>query len=132
MTDQMKYVHPTEKVELMFSGGHPWRRDADLFRQFCEWLGNQNPNAIKAGMSPRRAGLGYVINCEKTHNDLEKLDAAWEEFQELQRRKQQKVEGELESVDQPVPPKLISEMTPEDQQVAMEAMERAKKNLRRN
>ncbi|NCJ05185.1 hypothetical protein GS597_01350 [Synechococcales cyanobacterium C] len=68
----------------------PWRNDQNVFRIFCVWLGNQNKRALESGMSPYRAGLGYVINCEKTYDDIEKLDAAWEEFKALETEREAK------------------------------------------
>lgn len=74
----------------------PWRKaKKPIFKEFCEWLGKTNTAAIKAGMSPYRAGLGYVINCEKTSNDLEKLEAAWDEFDAM--KIQQAVNLELQA-----------------------------------
>lgn len=68
-------------------------------------------------------------------NKIWQQNWAWLELrdQEAVAELKERAEPELqvESVKSEMP-KLISEMTPEDQQAAREAMERAKKNLRRN
>jgi len=86
-----------DRMEAHFSKGQwPWRKvQKEIFREFCESLGKTNTAAVNAGMSPYRAGLGYVVNCEKSLNDLEKLEAAWEEFD--QRKIQEAIAKELQA-----------------------------------
>lgn len=93
----IRWTTGMDRMEAHFSKDQwPWRKSNPVvFREFCEWLGKTNTSAINAGMSPYRAGLGYVINCEKSKNDLEKLEAAWEEFNE--RKNQAAINRERQS-----------------------------------
>lgn len=77
-----RFISSAAKCEARFRGTYPWRRcDRQQWQEFCEWKGKKFDGALKSGMTPFEAGRGYVLNCEKTELDLEKLFFDWEDFQ---------------------------------------------------
>lgn len=80
------YIHPCDKMEARFRRTYPWRQCDEATRKaFYSWQGKRlNLIGKERVFSDFELGLRNVMNGEKSEQELEKLTASWEAFQEAQ------------------------------------------------
>jgi hypothetical protein len=80
------YIHPCDKMEARFRRTYPWRKCDEATRKaFYSWQGKRlNLIGKERVFSDFELGLRNVMNGEKSEQELEKLMASWEAFQEAQ------------------------------------------------